>query len=286
MIVITGATGKLGSLIVHRLLDRIPAHEVGVSVRDPERAADLDARGVRVRQGDFSNPSTLDSAFEGAEQVLVVSVNQLGEQAVEQHKAAIDAAHRAGARRVLYTSHQAANAHSVFEPARNHAATEAYLAASGRPFTPLRDGFHAATVPNLIGDAIESGELVAPADGPVSWTAHADLAEGAVALLTDGDRPDNEPVTLTAPEALDLQQVADVLSALIGRPVRRVVVEDEEYVERQVGRGVPEFGARLFLTMFDAARRGEFAATDPTLQTLLGRPPQRIRDVLQATTAS
>jgi NAD(P)H dehydrogenase (quinone) len=162
VIVITGATGQLGSLIVHRLLERVSADQVAVSVRHPDRAADLGAKGVRVRHGDFSDPRTLDSAFEDAEQVLVVSVDRLGDEAAEQHQSAIDAAYRAGARRVLYTSHQAANADSVFAPARDHAATEAHLAASGRLYTALRDGFHAATVPNLIGNAAVTGELVAP----------------------------------------------------------------------------------------------------------------------------
>jgi NAD(P)H dehydrogenase (quinone) len=90
-------------------------------------------------------------------------------------------------------------------------------------------------------------------------------------------------VTLTALEAVDLQHVADVLSELTGRTIRRVVLDDDEYVAHLVGHGVPEPAARLFLTMFDAARRGEFATTDPALQTLLGRAPQRIREVLTTT---
>ena len=85
-------------------------------------------------------------------------------------------------------------------------------------------------VGNLIGNATETGELVAPADGPVSWTSHADLAEGAAALLTADDRRDNDIVTLTAAEAVDLQQVADALSELTGRTIRRVVVDDDDYV--------------------------------------------------------
>lgn len=285
MYVVTGATGQLGALIVERLLARVPAAQVAVSVRHPDRASDLAARGVRVRHGDFGDPSTLETAFEDAEQVLIVSVDQIGDEAVKLHKAAIDAAYRAGAQRVLYTSHQAARTDSVFAPARDHAATEAHLAASGRPYTALRDGFHAATVARLIADAAETGELVAPADGPVSWTAHSDLAEGAAAVLVDDQRSDRGVVTLTGTQAVDLQQVADTLSGLVGRTVRRVVVDDDEYVARLVSHGVPESAAQLLLTMFEAACRGEFAATDPALQALLGRPPQRIQDVLQAVTA-
>jgi len=286
MIVVTGASGQLGAQIVSRLLDRVPADQVGVSVRDPGRAADLAARGVRVRRGDFTDPGTLASAFEDASQVLVVSVDSLGEQAVAQHRTAVDAAQRAGAHRVLYTSHQAASPSSLFEPARDHAATEAHLAASGVPYTALRDGFHAATVPHLLGRALETGELVAPADGPVSWTTHADLAAAAAAILTDPDRPASETPVLTAAEAVDLDAVAAVLSDLVGRTVRRVVVGDEEYVSGLVGHGVPEPAARMFLTLFQAARRGEFAVTDPALAALLGREPESIRTVLQAATAA
>jgi uncharacterized protein YbjT (DUF2867 family) len=282
MLIVTGATGRLGSEIVRELLARVPAQQVGVSVREPDRAAGLAAQGVRVRRGDFADPASLDAAFEGASRVLVVSVDQLGEAAVAQHRAALDAAGRAGAERVLYTSHQAASPSSLFAPARDHAATEAHLAAGDVPFTALRDGFHAATVPHLVGRALETGELVAPADGPVSWTTHADLAEAAAVLLTDPDRPAAETPVLTAAEAVDLAGVAAVLSELAGRPVRRVVLDDEDYVAWSVGNGVPEGAARMFLTLFRAARDGEFAVTDPTLATLLGREPQGVRSVLEA----
>lgn len=280
MIVITGATGQLGGQVVQQLLQRVPAEQVAVSVREPAAAQHLADQGVRVRRGDFGDPGSLDAAFEGATQVLVVSVNSLGAEAVAQHRAAFDAARRAGAQRILYTSHQAAGADSRFVPARDHAATEAHLASTGVAWTTLRDGFHAATVPHLLGRALETGELVAPADGPVSWTTHADLAAGAAAILTDPARPEKDTAVLTATEALDLEGVAGLLSELTGRPVRRVVVSDEDYLSGMTG--VPEATARMLLSMFQAARAGEFDVTDPALTTLLGRPTQPLRDVLAA----
>lgn len=286
MIIVTGATGELGSQVVHHLLERVPADQVGVSVRDPQRAAGLAARGVRVRRGDFADPDTLEAAFEGASQVLLVSVDALGETAVARHRSAIDAAQRAGAQRILYTSHQAASADSLFEPARDHAATEAHLATTGVPFTALRDGFHAATVPRLLGRALETGELVAPADGPVSWTTHADLAEAAAAVLADAAQPAGGSTVLTADAALDLDDVARILSDLLGRSIRRVVVADEDYVTGLTGHGVPEPAARLLLTLFHAARRGEFAVTDPTLGGLLGRPTTPLRALLERVAAA
>ena len=145
MIIVTGATGQLGRLIVEKLLDRVPADQVGVSVRDPKKTGDLKALGVRVRQGDFSDPDGLRHAFEGATQVLIVSSNAraTGGDPLVQHRNAIDSAKDGGVNRIVYTSHMAASATSAFPPARDHAATEAMLAESGQAWTALRHGFYA-----------------------------------------------------------------------------------------------------------------------------------------------
>ena len=124
MLIVTGATGHLGSLIVDRLLERVPADRVGVSVRNAGGAAGLTRRGVRVREGDFTEPGTLKHAFEGAERVLVVSAAIRGAGAAAANRAAVDAAREAGARHIVYTSHQAASPVSLFPPQRVHAATE------------------------------------------------------------------------------------------------------------------------------------------------------------------
>ena len=280
MIIVTGATGSLGAQVVDQVLARVPADQVGVSVRDTTRAAHLAARGVRVRRGDYSEPRSLAEAFEGATQVLVVSAGQTGEAAVALHVAAIDAARDAGARRVLYTSHQGAAQDSLFGPMPDHAATEQYLVKTGAPFTSLRNGFYANTITAMFGQALETGELLAPADGPISWTAHADLAEAAAIILADEGRFDGPTPPLTAPEALDLHDIAGILTDATGRTIRRVVVDDEEWTAMLTGRGVPADRAELLLGMFHGARRGEFATTAPDLEDLLGRPAIPVRQVL------
>ena len=215
--------------------------------------------------------------------MLIVSADATGEEAVAQHVAAIDAARDAGAQRVLYTSHQAAAPASVFAPMPDHAATEAHLARTGT-FTALRNGFYASTIAHLLGRALETGELVAPADGPVSWTAHADLAAAAAAVLADQGRFDGATPPLTARDAVDLEGVAGILSELTGRTVRRVVADDDEWVSGLIGHGVPEAQATMLLGMFLASRRGEFATTDPALEDLIGRTPTPVRDVLEGVT--
>ncbi|MEV5210800.1 NmrA family NAD(P)-binding protein [Micromonospora sp. NPDC053740] len=285
MFVVTGATGQLGSQIVDRLLDRLPPDAVGVSVRDVDRAAGLAERGVRVRAGDFTDPATLEHAFAGADKVLVVSASIRGHAAIAANRAAIDAARAAGANRILYTSHQAASRDSLFAAQPTHAATEEHLAGLGVPFTALRNGFYASTLSLSIGTALETGQLVAPADGPVSWTAHADLAEAAAVALTEDGVLDGVTAPLTAPEMLDLEAVAAILSDITGRTVERVVADDDEWRASAIARGMPESAADFTLGMYRAARAKEFAVTDPTLETVIGHRPTPVRAVLETIVA-
>ena len=281
MIIVTGATGRLGSLIVDRLLARVPAEQIGVSVRDVDRAAPLAARGVRVRAGDFTAPATLEKAFEDADQVLLVSTSIRGKKAFPANKAAVDAARAAGAKRILYTSHQACSPASLFPPQGTHAATERCLADSGVPFTALRNGFYASTLGYYVGAALETGRLALPQDGPVSWTAHEDLADAAAAALADAAALDGVTPPLTASQALDFGEVAAVLGELTGRTIERVVVDDEEWTAAAIAQGVDPEAAAFTLSMFRAARAGEFTVTDPTLENVIGHPPVTARRVLE-----
>lgn len=114
MIIVTGANGKLGRAVVEQLLKRAPAEQIAVSVRDLNKAQDLKDRGVRVRQGDFDDADSLLHAFEGASQVLIVSSGIMGEGGIRQHQTAIETAKKAGAGRVLYTSHIGSSPNSYF----------------------------------------------------------------------------------------------------------------------------------------------------------------------------
>lgn len=284
MIVVTGATGKLGGRIVEELLAKLPADQVGASVRDLAKAEAVARRGVRVRHGDFDDPGSLAAAFEGASQVLIVSSNARaqGGDPLAQHRTAIDAARAAGAHRIVYTSHMAISASSAFPPMHDHAATEAMLREAGVGWTALRNGFYASTVPTMVGDAASSGVLAAPKDGKVSWTAHRDLAAAAAAVLLQDGRFEGSTPPLTASEALDLDDVAAIVADLYGRPVRRQIISDEEQAARMAQRGVAPVAIEIALGLYRAARAGEFAASDPMLATLLGREPMTLRAVLAA----
>ncbi len=282
MLIVTGATGRLGALIVNRLLERVPADRVGVSVRDVSKASELIERGVRVRAGDFTEPDSLKYAFEGAEHVLVVSAAIRGGGASTANRAAIDAAREAGAQRILYTSHQAASPTSLFPPQQVHAATEEHLKRQGVPYTALRNGFYASALGSYIGAALKTGMLAVPRDGLVSWTAHEDLAEVAAVALTEQGALDGITPPLTAPHTLDFADVAEVLSSITGRTITRVVTDDNEWISAAVAGGMTRPAAEFALTMFAASRKGEFDVTDPTLEASIGHPAKTVHEVVEA----
>ncbi|MGW5654078.1 NAD(P)H-binding protein [Streptomyces humi] len=275
MIIVTGATGRLGGLIVARLLDRVPAEQVGVSVRDPKKAQALADRGVRVRQGSFTEPAGLAHAFEGASQVLLVSVDRMGEETVRQHRTAVGAAVAAGARRIVYTAQMGASPASRFQACRDHAATERDLAASGLSWTSLRNGFHAASGLDFLARGLGTGQVALPADGPVCWTAHEDLAEAAAAVLADEGRFEGPTPSLTGSEALTFADLAELAG------VTRSTVPDADFVRHLRADGVPAETADQLLGIFTAARENEFATPDPTLAELLGREPVSVRTLLR-----
>ncbi|MDO7888256.1 NAD(P)H-binding protein [Hymenobacter cheonanensis] len=284
MLVITGATGKLGSQVIEALLRlHVPAGRIVASMRDPQKATTLAAHGVVVRAGDFARPEGLATAFAGADQVLVVSPDKLGEEGRQLSRAAIAAARTAGARRVLYTSHMGAQADSPTQDQafiKDHAAVEAFLAQAGLPYTALRHGYYAESALHHLGRGLETGELRLPEDGPVSWTTRADLAEAdAVGLAHEGQLDGITP-PLTALEAFTFADLAAIASELTGRPVKHVTLTDAQWADEKRAQGTPEHFVNIMLGTYRAMRRGDFAATDPTLAQVLGRQPLTMRDVL------
>ena len=281
MIVITGATGALNGATTSHLLDRMPAEKIIVVSRDPARAQRFADRGVTVRRGDYADPASLPGAFEGADQLLLVSSNDPGADAVSLHRTAIQAAVTAGAGRILYTSHQGAAPGTPFGPGRDHYATEQLLAESGLAWTSLRNGFYAHTLNWVLGPWRETGVITVPADGPMSWTAREDAAEAAAVILASNGGYDG-PVTLTAGDAPTFADIAATASELSGRDVRLAILDPGDWIAAQVAAGQQESMARFMLGMYQAAREGFFAGVDPLLGSLLHREPQTVRDLLSA----
>jgi NAD(P)H dehydrogenase (quinone) len=277
-IVVTGATGHLGRLAVESLLDRgVPAGEVVAAGRRVEALAELADRGVDVRRADYDDPSSLRTAFEGADRLLLVSGSEVGRR-VGQHRNAIAAAREAGVGLLAYTSITRADTSRLLL-AEEHRATEQALAGSGVPHVLLRNSWYLENYTAQLPTYLEHGVTGAADGGRVSAAARADYAEAAAAVLTGGDSAGAVYELGGAP--FTFAELATAITAATGTPVAYRDVSLEDYRAGLLARGLPEWRADLLVGMFVASRQGEFAPADPTLATLLGRPAESLADFLK-----
>jgi len=286
MIIVTGASGQLGRMVVESLLARVPADQIGISVRDTSKVSEFAQRGVRVRQASFEDENSLIAAFEGGSKLLLVSSNAAfyGGDTLLQHRNAIAAAKAVGIERVFYTAQACTAPDAYFPPGLSHYATERMLEASGMAWTSLRHGFYAASGLRMIGEGVSSGMLRTPADGPVAWTTHEDLAEADAALLTSAETIDG-PVKLTASTQYDFSELAELASGILGRPVTRTIIDDATFQAEMAGK-LPPTQLGFMMSYYRAARSGEFIKGDETLSRLLGRQPTTMQEFLVARLAN
>ncbi|MEV0416046.1 SDR family oxidoreductase [Streptomyces sp. NPDC050448] len=269
-IVVTGATGALGRLVVEELLNRIPAERVAVVVRSKEKAADLAERGVEVRVADYDAPETLAAAFRSGDRVLLISGNEVGRR-VPQHTAVIEAARAAGVAQLAYTG-ILGGPEADFDLAAEHKVTEQAILDSGLPYTFLRNGWYHENYTGHLGTVLEHGAVVGSAgEGRIASAARADYAAAAAAVLT-GEGHLNQVYELSGDTAWSLAEYAAEIAAQSGKEVAYSEVPADAHRSILTGAGVPEGFAALLVDVDAAISRGRLAHTGGDLSRLIGRP--------------
>ncbi|GEL98905.1 SDR family oxidoreductase [Cellulomonas terrae] len=278
-VVVTGATGQLGRLVVQHLrAGGLPADELVAAARRPEGLAD-----VRTATIDYDDPLSLETAFAGAEMVLLISGTEVGTR-VAQHGRVIDAARAAGVRRVVYTSAPHADTTSLVL-APDHRATEELLKASGLAWTILRNNWYTENYVGAVEQARSTGVLLtSTGDGRVASASRDDFAAGAAAVLLGGDH-DGRVYELSGDVAWSFDQLAEAASAVLGVPVVAKQVSSDEHRAILVDAGLDEGTAGFVATLDADIRRGDLADATPDLRTLIGRPTTPLVDGLRTALA-
>ncbi|MFJ3751882.1 NmrA family NAD(P)-binding protein [Streptomyces sp. t99] len=279
-IVVTGATGALGRLVVDALLATVPAGEVVAVVRDKEKAAALAARGVELRIADYSAPETLAGAFRSGDRVLLISGSEVGRR-VAQHAAVIDAAKAAGVAQLAYTG-ILGGPDADFALADEHKATEQLILDSGLPYTFLRNGWYTENYTANLAPVLEHRAVVANAgEGRIASASRADFAAAAAAVLT-GDGHLNTAYELSGDTAWSLAEYAAVISGLTGETIAYHNVPAATHQEILVGAGLPEGFAAILVDVDEAIGRGRLAGTSGDLARLIGRPTTPLAETVRA----
>ncbi|MET7616619.1 SDR family oxidoreductase [Streptomyces sp. NPDC005408] len=283
-IVVTGATGALGRLVIDELLATVPADQLVAVVRNKEKAADLAARGIDLRIADYSAPETLAGAFGAGDRVLLISGSEVG-QRVEQHAAVIVAAKAAGVAQFAYTS-VLGGPDADFQLAAEHQATEQAILDSGLPYTFLRNGWYTENYTEHLAPALEHSAVVASAgEGRIASAARADYAAAAAAVLT-GDGHQGKAYELSGDVAWSFTEYAAELSRQTGRTITYNNVPADAHLEILTGAGLPEPLAEVFVDVDAAIGRGLLAGTTGDLARLTGRPTTPLADSVAAALAT
>jgi NAD(P)H dehydrogenase (quinone) len=280
MIVVTGATGQLGRLVIAALLKKVPATEIVAAVRNVEKAKDLAESGIEVRYADYSQPASWDEALKGADKVLLISSSEIG-QRVNQHRSVIDAANRCGVKLLAYTS----VLHAGISPlgiAAEHRETEALLSASGVPFVLLRNGWYTENYTAGVPAALAQGSVYGCAgDGRISSAARADYAEAAAVVLTS-DNQAGSVYELAGDTAYTLAELAAEISLISGRNIGYVNLSQAEYQDILIKAGLPEVIAELLADSDNGAAKGALFDDSRQLSKLIGRPTTSLATAIAA----
>ena len=281
MIVVTGATGQLGRLVIDKLLETVPPQQIIAAVRNPAKARDLEKRGVTVRLADYDKTLTLCPAFAGAERLVMISANEVGKRA-QQHRAIIDAAATERVKFIVYTSLLRADT-SPLDLAGEHRETEAALRASGVAFVILRNGWYTENYAMGIPAALAQGVMRGCAgDGRIASAARADYAAAAVAVVTHHESQGNRVYELAGDTSYTLTEFAAEVAQQSGKAVRYKNFTEADYRAILVNAGLPEPVAAMLANSDAGAAKGGLFDDGRQLSRLIGRNTTPTSEVIAA----
>ncbi|WP_426119214.1 SDR family oxidoreductase [Kocuria sp. LHG3120] len=280
-IVITGATGRLGRHVISSLLRLdVQLPDLVAAGRDEEKLGALRELGLATVRADYTEPATLDQAFAGADTVLLISSSEVGIR-VPQHRNAVDAAVRAGVSRLVYTSALGADRGKLLL-ADEHLATEEAIAASGLPFTILRNGWYTENFEPALRHAETTGVVLASAgDGRVASATREDYAEAIAAVLAQ-DGHAGRTYELSGDAAWSFDDLAAALTEVLDREVTYRRLTPEQHLAELERTGVDENTARFLVALDANIEDGALDLVTGDLSRLLGRRTTALVDALRA----
>jgi NAD(P)H dehydrogenase (quinone) len=282
MIAITGANGKLGTAVIHHLLQHLPPQQIVAIVRDPVKVQHLSHTGIQVRKAGYDDKPSLQTALQGADQLLQISTTSIGQQGIEQEQNVVLAAKEQGVKHIIYTSSVAPQCNAFFLPTQQALETEQAIVASGIPYTFFRNSLYMETIPELIGNALQEGAIYYPAgNGKVSFVSRQDIAAALAKVICSAGH-DNKIYEITGAAAYAFYDIAAMLPALKEAPVQYVDTPPDTYRDALTSFHLQEEIVNLLLSMAAGIRAGEFSLTTGTLELLLRRKPISLMDYLKS----
>lgn len=281
MILVTAATGHLGTATIDQLLSKnVPASQIAGLVRDEKKAEGLAAKGISLRKGDYHDAASLQTAFQGIDTLVFISSGNIHDR-VAQHRNVVDAAKAAGVKNIIYTSVLKASANLKFTAGIDHYHTENFLKESGIAYTSFRNTFYIEVLPGLLGGALQNGQwYYAAGNGKANFAARADMAEAIANVAIAPAAHANKIYEIAGNRSYTFHEIADVLSKVTGKTIQYIPVSLDALKEGMKQAGVPEAYIPMYASIADGISIGELDSDDNALEKLLQRKPVTLEEYL------
>ena len=285
-ILVTGATGNVGSEVVKQLSAK--GADVRACCHTLSKADKIRGPGVEIVEVDYSKPETVEAAFLGVERLFLLTPGWPGiEKTVEITAQLVEEAKKAGVQHIVKLSVLWADTEAKIAPFRWHRQAEEIVEESGIPYTFVRPSGFMQTFPMSHGQTIKAQNAIytGAGEGKVGLVDARDIAAVAVEALT-GDGHEGKIYPTTGPEALSYDQVAEILSEMLGRKISHVNVSEEDVRKGVKERGLPDWVGDAAIEDARNTREGRSSAVSPTVEEVTGKKPrsfeQFVRDYAEA----
>ena len=282
MILVTGATGQLGTAVVQNLLQKTSANQIAALVRDESKASASKERGVDIRVGNYDDTASLDKAMQGIEKVLLIAGTD-EDNRLRQHQNVVDAAKKAGVQCVAYTSRALKDRNTLANLLmEGHFQTEDYIIHSGLPYVLFRNVLYMDAIPQFVGGKVFDTGIYLPAgQGKVAYALRSEMGEAIANALSEGNCA-SRIYKLTGSQSYSFDDVAATLTNLSGKEVKYTPAEKSSFEAQMKGRGLPETVVQRIIGFLTDIKNGQEEEVSPDLENLLGRKPASLQEGLKA----
>ena len=280
-ILITGAAGQMGTVVIETLLKKMSPSDIHVLVRKAEKQADFAGRGFKAFQGNYDDVASLERAMQGVDTVLLISAGSEGDR-MKQHQNVVDAAKKMGVANIAYTSRSLRDrATLVNKMMDEHFQTEDYIKASGLKYILFKNALYMETVVFFVGKKVlEGGFSQVTGDGKTAFTMRQDQAEAMANVLVN-EKFENQTYTFTNNETYSMHNVATVLTELSGKEVVYTPVDLPTFEAQKAAEGLPPFVVKFIANFNIDIKNGQETVVTNDLETQLGRKPMTLKEGLK-----
>lgn len=280
-ILVTGATGKIGTTIIQTLLKKFPANQIVALVRDEIKAKDLKEKGVNICLGEYDDKASLDKSMQGVEKVLLISGSG-AKNGLEQHFNVVNAAKKAGVKCFAYTGRSLNDKNTLSNQLmKRHFETEDYIKDSGLKYILFRNSLYMDTIPFFVGEKVLDTGIYLPAgDGKAAFALRSDMGE-AIGNVLAGNDCENRIYDFTGNQTYSFYDVANALTELSGKKVGYTPVQPETYKEHTTKLGMPEFLIGMITDFATDIKNGQESKLSSDLEDALGRKPATLKEGLK-----